>query len=233
MNSLTYVKQITDFAGFLGRLARHSVAITLFVFDAALFSVGWWWKARYHTDFPVPTWSYAAILGLGLLLAVYSSDRMLRTRILDLETATTPNLLFKGGEGDWGIANLGQHPAHIRAIYIEQLSRDETVVGHGLLMTPDRMLWGWDRIIGPIQEIDIRQEVGVPVRRYAPLSGLVRLVFYFVYGPTGSRTHALDVKLRIGSFAATTVISQAIRQNEPPPQLPPTSIDQIQPVARS
>ncbi len=161
-----------------------------------------------------------------------SAEAQIRLSEEQIRLSTTPNLLFEGAEGDWRIINLGPYSAHIRAVHVEELSSDEVVVGRGLLITDGHILWKWNRVIGPNQEIDIRQ-VLVPNTGGGSLSGLVRLVFYFVYGPTGPRTHALDVKLRVHSIYAATVHGQNIRLDEAPPQLPPTSINQIQPVARS
>jgi hypothetical protein len=149
-----------------------------------------------------------------------------------IRLGTTPNLHFDGAQGDWRIMNLGPYSAHIQAVYVELLSSDQAVVGRGLLKTDGRMLFGWKEVIGPNGHIKVRQALGIP-QFGAKLSGPARLVFYFVYGPTGPRIHAMDVRLDIESLAAANVHGQVIRLNEAPPQLPPTSIDQIQPVTRT
>lgn len=79
------VKHVEDFVAFLARLVRDGVAISLLIFDGVLFGVGWWWKYRYRVDFPIPTWMYGTILALGLLLAAYRNDRMLRAQIQEAE----------------------------------------------------------------------------------------------------------------------------------------------------
>ena len=162
-----------------------------------------------------------------------TAEEQIRLGEKQIRLSTTPNLLFEATHGDWHIVNLGPYSAHIQAVYVEQLSSDEAVVGRGLLATGEHVLRGWNTVLGPNQGIDVRQEFSV-LQPAGRLSGLMHLVFYFVYGPTGSRTtHALDVKLRIEPPAVPRVYGQSIRLDEAPPQLPPTSIDQIQPVARS
>lgn len=161
------------------------------------------------------------------------SEEQIRLSEKQISLSTVPNLLFEGGQGDWHVINLGPHSAHIQAIHVELLSSDGSVVGEGLLMTDEHILWGWKAVLEPNKRIEIRQQVNVAPPASTKLSGLVRLVFYFVYGPTGHRTHALDVKLRIESLAASRVISQSVRLDEAPPQLPPTRINQIQPVRES
>ncbi len=189
----------------------------------------------------VIAWAAAAQAFLALVLIavtaryVVLTGRLAKSAQDQIALALTPNLIFEAAadpDKGWYVANLGVHSAHMRAVYIELLDpRDDSVVGRGLLNTDKRVIWGWKKFLGPNQEIEMKPEP--PGKDSLVLGGLVRLVFYFVYGPTGARTHALNVKLRIREFGETKVLEQTIRLDEGPPQLPATSTDQIQPVKKT
>src|SRR6267143_520327 len=146
----------------------------------------------------------------------------------------TPNLLFDLRPGTldrdvWFLVNLGMSAVNIQAVYVELLNpADRSVVGRGLLKTDERILLHWKGMIGPNQQMRVLPQRTFPSSSQIQLSGLVRLVFYFVYGPTGARTHALDVKITMAGsmFGSPKLHDQTIRLDEKPPQLPPTSIDQ-------
>ncbi len=146
--------------------------------------------------------------------------------------STTPNVLFQATP-HWSIVNLGQYGVHVQAVWVEQLSpTGEKVVGHGLLTTGTQVLLDWKKAIGPNDEVRIQIQT-MPPGAAAQLSGQIRLVFYFVYGPTGHSPHSLDLTMEVGSLGKVNVHEQVIHLNQAIPQVPATQIDQIQPVRKS
>jgi hypothetical protein len=156
----------------------------------------------------------------------------------DSEPILTPNLVFDLRPGTldrdaWFIVNLGSYAASIQAVFVQLLNPSTgSAVGRGFLKTDQNILLHWRKVIGPGHEIRVSPQRTFPSGSRIQLSGLVRLVFYFVYGSTGARIHALDVKVTMASsvFDSPKLHDQHIRLDERPPQLPATSIDQIQPV---
>ncbi len=195
----------------------------------------------------VITWAAAAQTLLTLVLIIVTARYVTLTAKLaksaeeQTRLARTPNLLFdvrpEGLDRDrWYIVNLGVYSVNIQAVYVELLNlRDGSAVGKGLLTTDEKILLHWKRVLGPNQEVRIQPFRPVLASSDVQLSGLIRLIFYFVYGPTGPRTHALDVKVEAAGsiFGRVKLHGQTLRLDEAPPELPATSIDQIQPVSRS